>query len=67
MEQVEEALLQGEHEAREAGIVGKALTPFLLDRLASLTDGASVQANLSLLRNNARVAAQIARALASVD
>jgi pseudouridine-5'-phosphate glycosidase len=66
-EQVEEVLEQGEQEAREAGIYGKALTPFLLDRLASLSGGASVQANLALLRNNARVAANLAQALASMD
>ncbi|NLG73455.1 MAG: pseudouridine-5'-phosphate glycosidase [Chloroflexi bacterium] len=50
-------------EAREAGVRGQAVTPFLLSRMAEITGGASLQANLALLRNNARYAAQIARAL----
>jgi pseudouridine-5'-phosphate glycosidase len=40
------------------------VTPFLLDRMRELTGGASVRANLALLRNNARVAAALAGALA---
>ena len=49
---------------REQGIRGKAITPFLLDYLRIHTGGASVQVNLTLIRNNARLAAQIAAALA---
>lgn len=48
------------------GVIGKALTPFLLDRVKSLTHGRSLAANLALVRNNARVGAQIACALASL-
>jgi pseudouridine-5'-phosphate glycosidase len=44
-------------------ISGQAVTPFLLSRVSELTRGASLQANLSLLKNNARVAAQVARYL----
>ncbi|MEW6569392.1 MAG: pseudouridine-5'-phosphate glycosidase, partial [Chloroflexota bacterium] len=40
------------------------LTPFLLARLAERTGGTTLRANLALLRNNARVAAEIAWALA---
>lgn len=50
-------------EARAKGISGKALTPFLLDFLARATKGASVTANLALLKNNARLAAILAKAL----
>ncbi len=50
-------------EATEKGIRGKALTPFLLDKLARATKGDSVRANLALLKNNARLAAQVAIAL----
>ncbi len=50
-------------EARLKGISGKALTPFLLDYLARATKGGSVKANLALLRNNAQVAAELAKAL----
>lgn len=54
-------------EAHEKGIHGKELTPFLLSRIAELTKGKSMRANLSLLLNNARLAAQIARALRQTE
>ncbi len=47
-------------EARGAGVTGKAVTPYLLGRLADLTGGASVGANIALLQHNAKVAAEIA-------
>jgi pseudouridine-5'-phosphate glycosidase len=50
--------------AERQGVRGAALTPFLLGRLSDATGGRSLAANLSLLRTNARVAAQIALALA---
>lgn len=50
-------------EAEEQKISGAKVTPFLLDRVARLSGGASMTANLALLRNNARLAAEIARAL----
>ncbi|MCS7010717.1 MAG: pseudouridine-5'-phosphate glycosidase [Anaerolineales bacterium] len=54
---------QARREAKERDIHGQPLTPFLLARLAELTGGESLRANLALLRNNARLAAQIAIAL----
>ncbi len=51
-------------EAQAQGISAKDVTPFLLRRIFELTDGASLAANISLVRNNARLAAEIARALA---
>jgi pseudouridine-5'-phosphate glycosidase len=45
------------------GIAGKALTPFLLNELAQKSGGKTLAANVALLENNARVAAEIARAL----
>jgi pseudouridylate synthase len=51
--------------AREQNISGKAVTPFLLTRIAEKTAGRSLQANLALLKNNARLAAQIAQAMES--
>ncbi len=45
------------------GIRGAEVTPFLLARVAELTEGRSLRANLALLENNARVAASIARSL----
>ena len=50
--------------AASSGISGAALTPFLLGALSEATSGRSLRANVSLLRQNARVAAQIALALA---
>nr|WP_213395036.1 pseudouridine-5'-phosphate glycosidase [Yoonia sp.] len=44
-------------------ISAKAVTPFLLDRILDLTDGRSLSANIALVRNNARLAAEIAQAL----
>jgi pseudouridine-5'-phosphate glycosidase len=57
---------QAIHEAEASGIKGKALTPFLLGKLDELTAGRSTQTNLALLKNNGRVAAQVAVALASL-
>ena len=49
--------------AQRQGVRGAALTPFLLTQLSDATGGRSLAANLSLLRGNARIAAQIALAL----
>jgi len=51
-------------EAAEAGIAGKAVTPWLLDRLYGITEGKSLAANVALVTNNARLASEIAVALA---
>lgn len=61
--EIEPAILQALAEAEEQGLRSGAVTPFLLARLAELTEGQSVRTNLALLINNARVAARIARAL----
>ena len=50
-------------DAAAARIAGKDVTPFLLRRIVDLTRGASLRANLALVRNNARLAARIAVAL----
>ena len=51
-------------DAAARGVRGRDVTPFLLERLRDLTGGRTVAANLALLRNNARVAAALAAALA---
>lgn len=51
-------------EAAAAGIAGKAVTPFLLGRIVAATGGAALEANVALVRHNARLAARIAAALA---
>jgi pseudouridine-5'-phosphate glycosidase len=50
-------------DADAAAIAGPALTPWLLARIAELTDGAAVRANTALIINNARVAGELARRL----
>ncbi|HEX5703777.1 MAG TPA: pseudouridine-5'-phosphate glycosidase [Pyrinomonadaceae bacterium] len=50
-------------EAEREQVAGRDLTPFLLARMAEQSAGATLRANIALLENNARVAAQIARAL----
>lgn len=62
---VEGAVQQALAEAEAAGVRGQAVTPFLLARISELTAGASMQTNLALLRNNARLGAEIALALAA--
>lgn len=47
-------------DALRAGITGKAVTPYLLQRIFELTEGRSLEANIALVRNNARLAAEIA-------
>lgn len=61
--EIEAAINQALEEAFIEEIRGQAVTPFLLKRVSELTGGASLRANLGLLRNNARVAAQIASQL----
>ncbi|HGG05697.1 MAG TPA: pseudouridine-5'-phosphate glycosidase [Aliiroseovarius sp.] len=48
--------------ADAAGITAKEVTPFLLDHIFHATNGASLTANIALVKNNARLAAAIARA-----
>jgi pseudouridine-5'-phosphate glycosidase len=52
-------------EAVREGINGRELTPFLLSRMSERSGGATLRANIALLENNARVAAQIAKAVSS--
>jgi pseudouridine-5'-phosphate glycosidase len=52
---------QAHREAEEQGIAAKAVTPFLLSRIFDLTEGRSLDANIALVLNNARLAAVIAR------
>jgi pseudouridine-5'-phosphate glycosidase len=61
VESVEGAIQAALQEAGERGIRGQEVTPFLLQRVSELSGGASLRANLALLRNNARLGAQIAR------
>jgi pseudouridine-5'-phosphate glycosidase len=58
-------IARAQAEAEASGVTGKAVTPALLERLFRLTEGRSLTANIALVRNNARLAARIAQALAA--
>ncbi|MFC7491328.1 MULTISPECIES: pseudouridine-5'-phosphate glycosidase [unclassified Knoellia] len=53
-------------ECGERGITGKDITPFLLGRIVELSDGASLETNIALVRSNARLGAALAGAYAAV-
>ena len=63
-EESEDAVARALEEAEALGIRSAALTPFLLGRVAEITEGRSLRANVALLVNNAAVAAEIAVAAA---
>ena len=65
VETVQAAVDQALEELQRHQIHGQAVTPFLLQRVSELTDGSSLQTNLALLRNNARLAARVAVCLAA--
>ncbi|HLA16612.1 MAG TPA: pseudouridine-5'-phosphate glycosidase, partial [Candidatus Limnocylindrales bacterium] len=52
-------------DAEAEGVAGPALTPWLLARVATLTDGASIRANTALIVNDARVAGRIAASVSA--
>lgn len=59
----DDALASALAEANAEGIVGAAVTPFVLDRIAEASDGASIPANISLVANNSHLAGLIAAAI----
>jgi pseudouridine-5'-phosphate glycosidase len=62
---MEPIIAKASAEAIEQGIHGQKLTPFLLGRISELTKGKSLKANLALLLNNARLAAEIAKEMST--
>lgn len=62
--EIEDAIQKALQEAGENNIGGKEVTPFLLSALGKITAGRSLSANIELVKNNARVGAQIAIELA---
>jgi len=63
----DQVLEQALEAAERAGLRGKAVTPFLLAHIEAATTGSSLAANLSLVRGNVALAAQIARAWSSLQ
>lgn len=66
-DELEAAIEQALEAADKAGITGKEITPFLLSRVSDLTAGRSLEVNVALLEQNARIAAQIAVALSDLS
>jgi pseudouridine-5'-phosphate glycosidase len=62
-EALKKILDQSLADAEQSNVSGRDLTPFLLTRMAQLSEGATLRANIALLENNARVAARIASEL----
>jgi pseudouridine-5'-phosphate glycosidase len=66
-DQIDAIMAQALAEASSQGIAGKAVTPFLLGRIKALTEGRSLATNIALVKNNARVGAQLALALVAAS
>lgn len=64
---INNAINEAVKEAEEKGIKGKESTPFLLAKVKDITGGSSLDANIELVFNNAKVAAQIAKAYCEED
>ena len=62
-EEIDGIIAQALREADAQGVKGKALTPFLLDRIVNLTGGRSLATNIALVKHNALVGARLAVAL----
>lgn len=60
---INKAIETAVEEANKLGIKGKEITPYLLDKIQKLTGGESLESNIKLVYNNAKLAALIARAL----
>jgi pseudouridine-5'-phosphate glycosidase len=60
-------IARAQSEADAQSVSGKAVTPFLLQRIFELTEGKSLTANIALVRNNARLAAEIAKELVALN
>lgn len=64
-ERIGKVIDQAIADAEAAGVRGKDITPYLLGHIVELTDGESLETNIALVRNNARLGAEIAVAYAA--
>jgi len=64
-DEIDPIIAKASEDAQARGIHGQALTPFLLQRINELSKGRSLRSNLTLLENNAVLAAKIAKVFAS--
>ncbi|MEY8830780.1 pseudouridine-5'-phosphate glycosidase [Sedimentitalea sp. XS_ASV28] len=65
-EELAPIIVSAQADAARHRIVGKAVTPYLLQRIYEQTEGRSLAANIALVRNNARLAARIAQAMGAI-
>lgn len=66
-EVINKAIERAVKEAERLGIQGKEITPFLLAKIKDITGGKSLEANIQLVFNNAKVAAQLAKEMSLLD
>ncbi|MBC7533219.1 MAG: pseudouridine-5'-phosphate glycosidase [Oligoflexus sp.] len=64
---IDKVIAEALAEADAKGVSGKAITPFLLKNIVERTQGKSLVANIALVKNNAKVGAQLAKALAEIE
>ncbi len=62
-EKMDRVISEAVREAETQGITGKRITPFLLTKVKELTEGASLEANIRLVLNNAEIGAKIAKSI----
>lgn len=65
--EINKAIAQGILEVEEKNIKGKDITPYLLERIVELTEGKSLESNIALILNNAKIGAQIAAELSKME
>ncbi len=65
-EEIEPMIEKAIREANKQNIIGRALTPFLLKKIAEVTEGRSLKSNIALMLHNAKVAADVAVAFAKL-
>ena len=62
-DEMEVFILKATTEAKKNGIIGQAVTPFLLAKIVELTQGKSLKTNIKLVENNVKLACKIAKKL----
>ncbi|MDM5176517.1 pseudouridine-5'-phosphate glycosidase [Massilia sp. DJPM01] len=62
-DEIDKITEQALQEARDGGVTGKLVTPFLLARIKTLTEGRSLMTNIALVKHNAQVGAELAVAM----
>ena len=65
-QRINSAIAEALAEADQAGISGKKITPFLLDKVQKLTGGDSLESNIELVFNNAKLASNVAKELCAI-